>query len=134
MSKNLKISKRTHRCTKGGHIKRRDGLSTHDWSEVMSESDPDTIYDKVISIYSHYYRENITKKTIKRNSNKFRREPWMTHELLSDIRRRDRLAKQKNRRGEYKRLRNEIVTKTRKAQRDYLQQEIKDNLGNIKKH
>ena len=120
--------------TKEGHIKRREGLCIHDWSEVMNETDPDRIYNEVVSTYSHYYTANISHKVIKRNSNKFRREPWMTNEILSDIRRRDRLSKLKDRRDEYKKIRNEVVSKTRKAQRDFLQREIRENLGNIKKH
>ena len=55
-------------------------------------------------------------------------------ELLADMRRRDRLAKNKGRRSEYKKLRNEIVTKVRKAQRDYTNKQIKESAGDIKKH
>ena len=100
----------------------------------MAETDPDRIYDGITSVYGHYYVKNISKKNIKQNSNRYRREPWMTNEILKDIRRRDRLAKIKERRNEYKKLRNEIVTKTRKAEKEYLYKEISDSLGNIKKH
>ena len=55
-------------------------------------------------------------------------------ELLADIRRRDRLAKQKDRREDYKKLRNKIVTDTRKAEREFINQQIKDSYGDAKKH
>ena len=43
----------------------------------------------------------------------------MTTELLADMRKRDRLAKIKERRADYKKLRNEIVSKTRKLRKEY---------------
>ena len=58
----------------------------------------------------------------------------MTMDILADIRRRDRLAKQKHRCKDYKKLRNEIVSKTRRAEREHIRQQIEKNYGNIKKH
>ena len=58
----------------------------------------------------------------------------MTYEILADIRRRDRLARIKTRKDEYRRLRNEIVSKIRKAEREYLQEQIENSIGDIKKH
>ena len=77
---------------------------------------------------------NITKKIIKANSNRYRREPWMTDEILGDIRRRDRLAKLPGRRADYKKLRNSIVSKIRKLERSYLKKQVEDSMGDIKKH
>ena len=58
----------------------------------------------------------------------------MTNELLADMRRRDRLSKNKERRADYKKLRNEIVTRVRKAEREYIKKQIDESIGDIKKH
>ena len=75
-----------------------------------------------------------TTKTFKKGSNRHKREPWMTVEILADIRKRDRLAKQINRRDEYKQLRNKIVSDTRKAEKEYINQKVRDSYGDVKKH
>ena len=120
--------------TKQGHLKRKEGLRQQDWDETLNLTDPDAIYDQITEIYSHHYFSNITKKSVKWNSRQHRREPWMTDEILADIRRRDRLVKLKNRRTDYKKLRNEIVSKVRKAERSYLAKQVQDSVGDIKKH
>ena len=84
-------------------------MLSHNWGSTLDESDPNAIYDQIISVYNHHYRSNTT-KTINRNSKRQKKEPWMTNDILKDIRRRDRLAKIKQRRAEYKLLRNEITT------------------------
>ena len=58
----------------------------------------------------------------------------MTVELLQLMKKRDRLAKVKDKRPEYKRIRNEIVCKTRKARKEYLTKQVKDNVGDTKQH
>ena len=58
----------------------------------------------------------------------------MTKQLLADMRRRDRLAKIKERRADYKKLRNEIVSKTRKLRKEYIDKRLKESIGNIKMH
>ena len=120
--------------TKEGHQKRRGGILSHDWGEILSVTDPNVIYDNITSVYSHHYHKNLSIKTVKRNSNRHRREPWMTDDILADIRRRDRLAKNKRRRTEYKKLRNDIVKKIRNAEKAYTGQKIQDSIGDIKKH
>ena len=55
----------------------------------------------------------------------------MTYDILSDMRKRDRLAKNKDRRNEYKELRNDLVKRVRKAERDHLRSKIQENLNNI---
>ena len=117
-----------------GHKKHKEGLMMHNWDNVLADTDPNTVYDNVISVYSHHYHTNITKKYIKHNSKRIRHEPWMTDEILSDIRRRDWLLKIKDRRNDYKKIRNEIVSKTRRAQRSYFQKQIQESVGDIKKH
>ena len=58
----------------------------------------------------------------------------MTSDILADIRRRDRLAKKKDRREDYRKLRNEIVSKIRRAEKEYLKAQIESSIGNAKKH
>ena len=120
--------------TRQGTQKRREGLLNHNWDTILLESDPNIIYDQIISVYSNYYHGNITNKTINSNSRRHKREPWITDEILKDIKRRDRLARLKHRRSDYKQLRNEIVSKIRKAHKTYLKQQVKDSIGDIKKH
>lgn len=120
--------------TSEGNQKRKEGLLSHNWGSTLDESDPNAIYDQIISVYNHHYHSNITTKTINRNSKRQKKEPWMTNDILKDIRRRDRLAKIKQRRAEYKLLRNEITTKIRKAQKTYLSQQVQNSIGDIKKH
>ena len=120
--------------TAEGHKKRKEGLLSHDWNPVLSDRDPNSIYDNIISTYSYYYSNNLTTRKTKRNHHRFKREPWMTDDILSDIRKRDRLCKVKDRREEYRKLRNEIVTKIRKAERSFVQKQIQDSIGDIKRH
>ena len=58
----------------------------------------------------------------------------MTADLLAAMRKRDRLAKVKERRSEYKKLRNEIVAMVRRAQKSYINDQIKESVGDMKKH
>ena len=120
--------------TKEGHIKRREGLLFENWNQILSETDPNHIHSFLISRYDYHYKKNLTTKTVKQSSNRNRLEPWMTNEILADIRRRDRLAKIKGRRAEYKRIRNDIVAKTRQAEKTYLKQQVQESVGDMKKH
>ena len=120
--------------TTKNHEARKESLKNEDWSEIYRLEDADKIYDQILEKYSKHFHENKTVKTYSKKSNRIGREPWMTADILADIRRRDRLSRKKDRRDDYKRLRNEIVKKTRKAQREYLKQQIEGSIGNIKKH
>ena len=120
--------------TAEGNKKRKEGLRAQSWDMVLSLSDPDLIYDHLIAIYSHHYYKNLTTRTISRNSRQYKREPWMTNQILADMRRRDRLARNKNRRADYIKLRNEIVKNKRKAKKAHLAQRIQNSMGDIKKH
>ena len=120
--------------TPEGHKQRKQGLLLHNWNSIMTDTNPDSIYDSLIATYSHHYNSNITTKSFKHSSNRFRREPWMTNEILQDIRRRDRLSKIKERRNDYKKVRNEIITKIRRAERSYIQKQVQESIGDIKKH
>ena len=92
--------------------------------EIYNENDPNRIFDLIQKKYGKHYHETKTTKTYKTRSNRVKRDPWVTAELLPAMRKRDRLAKMKERQAEYKKLRNEIVAKLRKLEKDYLQIEI----------
>ena len=106
--------------TPDDNIKRRERLTNENWDVLYELTDPDAIYDCLQEIYGKHYNETKTTKTCKKGSNRFRREPWMTVELLAEMRKRDRLAKIKDRRADYKKIRNEIVAKSRKARKEYI--------------
>ena len=120
--------------TPEGNVKRKEKLAQENWAEVYASDDPNTIYDLIQVKYGEHYHETKTTKTLRKGSNRFRREPWMTTELLADMRKRDRLAKIKERRADYKKLRNEIVAKSRKARKEHTDKLIKESIGNMKKH
>ena len=87
--------------TTEGHRARREGLLNESWDDVLSESDPNLIYDRIIHKYDSHYKKHLTTKQVNPRSSRVRLKPWMTDDILSDIRRRDRLARMKNRRNEY---------------------------------
>jgi hypothetical protein len=57
----------------------------------------------------------------------------MTGDILADMRKRDRLSKIENTRDEYKALRNDLVARVRRAERDNLSSRIKESWNDIKK-
>ena len=117
-----------------GSKNRREGLMRETWDDTLTMDDPNMIYNSILERYDNHYKSNLTIKEIKLGSNRLRREPWMTTEILADIRRRDRLSRIKERRAEYKILRNEIVTKIRKAEKEHLHKKIQESIGDMKKH
>ena len=120
--------------TNKNHEDRKENLRNEDWRDLYQLEDTNSIYDMIVKKYSKHYHENKTVRSFSRKNNRIGREPWMTPDILADIRRRDRLARNKDRREDYRQLRNAIVKKTRKAQRDYLKTQIDGSIGNIKKH
>ena len=116
------------------HANRKECLNNEDWSEIYKLDDPNKIYDMMLNTYSGHYHSNKTTKTFSKRSNRFGREPWMTQDILADIRRRDRLVKAKDRREDYKKLRNDLVKRIRKAEREYLNSQVENSVGDIKKH
>ena len=120
--------------TNKNHANRKEKLRNEDWRELYRLENANVIYDVITEKYSKHYHENKTVRLYSRKTNRIGREPWMTPDILADIRRRDRLARNKDRREDYKQLRNLIVKKTRKAQKDYLKAQIDGSIGNIKKH
>ena len=120
--------------TRQGHKTRRDGLKKENWEDLYQETDPNVIYEEFQARYIKHYEAGLTTKTTNVNGSKVPKQPWMTHGILKKIRKRDRLAKIKNRREDYKHLRNEIVRDCRKAERDYIRRKIQDNSEDAKEH
>ena len=120
--------------SKTNHTDRKEKLACEDWSEAYQAEDPNLIYDLILEKYGKHYHENKSTRTFNKRTNRLGREPWMTAEILTDIRRRDRLARLKNRREEYRKIRNEIVGKIRKAEKEYLRAQVDNSVGDIKKH
>ena len=120
--------------TSEGNTKRRQGLRSHDWTNTLASNDPDFIYDSIVATYGNHYQSNLTEKNVRYGSKRYKREPWITDDILADIRRRDRLSKIKERRRDYQKLRNEIVAKCRKAERAHLKNKIQESIGDTKRH
>ena len=95
--------------TAAGCLKRREGLRGEDWGGVYRESDANRAYDLIQEKYHKHYNNALTIKIVKSNSNKMKREPWMTTDILADMKKKDRLAKLKDRGDEYRSLRNDLV-------------------------
>ena len=95
--------------TTSGHRARREGLRQENWTEFYRETDPNTAYMIFHDIYCKHYNDSITTKTHDARRNKYPRQPWMTNEILHKMQKRDRIAKNKERRAEYQQLRNDIV-------------------------
>ena len=113
---------------------RKVRLKNEDWTPLYALDDANEIYSFITEKYSKHYHETKTTKVFKNRSNQFKQEPWMTPEILASIRKRDRLAKLKHRRQDYKELRNRIVSEIRKAEKAFIRTQVEENVGNIKKH
>ena len=68
--------------TQEGTQKRKEGLMHHNWEATMLETDPNSIYDQIVSVYSHHYNSNISTKMINRNSKKHKKEPCVLITLV----------------------------------------------------
>jgi len=118
--------------TTDGHKKRREGLKKHNWQNLYSKNDPNEIYDQIQETYCMHYQQNLTTKMVKANSYRYARDPWITTDILKDMKKRDRLFKKRDKKEEYKRLRNEIVKKVRNAEREFTANRINESWNNIK--
>ena len=120
--------------THEGHKKRREGIFNDGWNDFFSENDPDTAYNILQDRYSSHYHNSITVKEYEAKWGKYRREPWITEDILRKMKKRDRLAKMRGRRADYKQIRNEIVSDCRKAERDYYKRKISESWNDIREH
>ena len=115
-----------------GKEQRRRDLQGEDWSELLNEYDPNVVYDKLQEKYKKHLSTNITTKQVKNNPHHIKQEPWMNDHIMHEIKKRDRLAKQKLKRKEYKETRNKIVKLIKEAEREYLKEKIAENWSNVK--
>ena len=120
--------------TLDGHKNRREGLKNEDWSEIYAENDPNLIFNSFQNKYCTHYHDFLTIREYEAKWGEYRREPWMTNDILKKIKKRDRLIKQKERRNDYKQVRNEIVSDCRKAERSYLKKKISECWNDVKGH
>ena len=118
--------------TSDGHRKRREGLMLENWTDIYEENDPNVIYDLIQSRYCLHYQQNLTSRTYSMKNKRIPREPWMTYDILNDIRKRNKLVKNKSKLNEYKQLRNDIVKRKRKAEIDYYERKINESWRDIK--
>ena len=72
--------------TQKNHADRKRNLQSEDWSGILALDDASVIYDQMLEKYSKQYHENKTTVTFTRRSNRHGREPWMTRDILADIR------------------------------------------------
>jgi hypothetical protein len=100
---------------------------------VYFETYPNKIYDLLHDKYSKHYHDARTTKTIKNNTNRVKREPWMTNDILADMKKRDRLAERRDRREEYRSLRNSLVWMVRDAEKIDLSKRLQDSWNDTKK-
>ena len=110
--------------TKEGHKDRRMGLLNEKWEDIYCENDPNIIYEILQSKYCYHYNTNITTKVFKNDCKRIPIEPWMTRDIIQDIRKRNQMFKCKSKRTEYKKLRNDIVKRKKRAEREYLGKKI----------
>ena len=73
--------------TPEGNISRKEKLSQENWAEAYASDDPNIIYDLIQEKYGQHYHGTKTTRTCKTGNNRYKREPWMTTELLADMRR-----------------------------------------------
>ena len=107
-----------------------DNLS---WSAVLSETDAEIAYNKLISIYKDVLNVHapIKRKRIRKKS-----APWINEQILTMMKERDASKEKARLTGDpqdwckYKQLRNRVTAKRRKFKREYVTRTILENTGN----
>ena len=79
--------------TTEGHEKRKEGIKTENWDSFFLEENPNAAYKILLDKYSAHYHGSMTMNEYEAKWNKYRREPWMTDDILRKMRKRDRLVK-----------------------------------------
>ena len=72
----------------------KDALFNQNFDELYSSTDPNKAYDILTNTFNTYLDKVIPEKTVRFNKYKHKKEPWVTKEILSTIKRRDKLHKQ----------------------------------------
>ena len=73
--------------------KLKQALSTRNFAELYSSTDPNNAYDILTKTFNQHVDEFIPEKTVRFNKYKHKKEPWVTKEILSTIKHRDQLHK-----------------------------------------
>ena len=120
--------------TKDGHKQRQNALKIENWDSVLNETDPNMAFQSFLEKYSKHYKAALTIKTLRSDSKRFPKNPWMNANILKKMRKRDRFSKLSHRRSDYQKLRNEITSDCRKAEKDYIKAKISANLKNTEEH
>ena len=111
-------------------------LASQSWEEVLSCLEVDTALDK-FKVLFHSVLDVVA--PVKEIRLKQRTEPWMTSEILHDIRHRDdvlnkfRKTKDSDLYRTFCKLRNKIQRETKVAKRHYLANKIEGNANNPKR-
>ena len=119
---------------KDGDKQRQDSLQRENWDDVLNESNPNLAFQTFLGKYTKHYTEALTIKTLRSDSKRIPKNPWMNSCILKKMRKRDRLSKLSHRRSDYQKLRNEITSDCRKAEKEYFKEKISANLKNTKEH
>ena len=113
-----------------------ESLSRQNWNLFDSETDPNALW----SIYKNNVLNVLSIMCpIKQFSIKKYKEPWITNELLELIKDKDsalRKAKKSKTKRDWnhaKRLRNECLSKVRKAKCDFVKNELNNNMNDSRK-
>ena len=114
-----------------------DKLSETDWSEVLFCNDVDRAWSMFCTVFMNTLDSVAPLREVRI---KQRSEPWMTSEILDDIRERDSLLAKFNKNKhmseyykEYCKLRNKVQREIRSAKQQYILHKIEANKNDSKK-
>ena len=112
-------------------------LSQVNWSSVLTDQDPNKMFEIFVSEYSRHFEDCSPLKTIKRNNPKKTKSPWITKGLLASVRKKKRLYKKLLKHPtlicetQYKTYKNKLNHLSRTAKKMYYDdkfQLVKNNL------
>ena len=115
----------------------KEKLSMKNWDEILAIEDTQCAYDLFYQSFSSLYNETFPLITIKSGSRKYK--PWLTDELKSLIKHKNRLYKKSKqypsykREQEYKSFRNSLTKQLNLAEKHYIQNLLEEHKGNVKK-
>lgn len=114
-------------------------LANADWSEVYQENDTERAYDVFYEKFIGYYNEHFPVQTKHIKKRKRNRKPWVSLDMLKLIKTKNKLYKNYLKRSiqanydKYKKLRNMVTTRLRRAKRDYYFKKFDSVKNNSKK-
>jgi len=111
-------------------------MSNGDWSDVLSNNNPQEAYTSFFNRFSRIYNECFPIKSIKAGYKT--RKPWLSDALKKAIKKKNKLYKRKNKsknpehEAYYKKYRNCLNKTLHATEREYLDKLLKDNQSNLK--